>query len=210
MTFSKKFLVSIPLVFVLLGAGCGEIRDEGIPQNKKGVDGITTSEEQKLEPQTVIASSTTKGWNVLTNNKYGYKIEYPCTWKVGQYTDNSGQNDGVVAIALDPKRVATSKEYETLDAAPGQIWLYRGVYETRGSEARAMGMGGMMARYRKITYSGKNAPNPWWQNKTTEEYNFTNSNNPYTLQMYYPNTDASSTQRQTMMQRIIDSFQFVK
>lgn len=206
MNLLKKLFVGVPLVLVLLGAGC-----------RQGVEKKSTSEAQpshevqeSIVAQTQITSSTTKGWNVLTNNKYGYTIEYPCTWKVGQYTDSSGNEDGVVAIALDPNSVSTAKEYETLDRAPGQIWLRRGEYETTGTVARKMGMGGMMAHYRKIVSSGPTTPNPWWQNKTSEEYDFGSLDNQYVMQMYYPNSEASSTQKQTVMQKIINSFQFIK
>lgn len=199
----QSYALFILMNLVLVGSGCAS-------QN------IQTPATSSTTPATAPSLSTTTtssqtGWKTYTSVFQHFKIDVPSDWKIGEYVSLNDPNE-LVAVAFDPIRVLSQEEFNSLDRAPGRVWLNLNLFDhkTSSTSIKTIGPEKIQAAYTK-TETGKNAPNPFWLNTVQETYNIPGPDySNILLNTYYTAEEKKDTGLQETLKKIIQSFQLVE
>jgi hypothetical protein len=217
----KKLLLIVPLV-ILLAAACGNSRQTAVQTQPVVSPNVQPTPALPSFPQNPPHSApmkkvSTNNWKTYTNVEYGLSFQYPASWKLAEYKSSSGPGQHIVAIALDPVKVGTQKDFESVDTSMGTVEIFFGQGQPIGYDSFAnttLGPGKIAAKY-SIGIYGADAPNPAWSNKTSESYYFyllekfqTKDVSSVELRFAYPNSKTQDTNLQNILQTITSTFSF--
>lgn len=163
------------------------------------------------------AKISTKDWKVYTNVDRGISLQYPPSWKLGEYHFQISKTPSKTdEIAIDPIRVATAKEVESVDAPSGTIMIYFSQGQPIGYDsfgASSLGPNKFPVKYGGTLTVTNNSPNPAWANSTTESYYGYLPNkdkaapaDSFELRVYYPNTEARDKAFLNTIETILSTF----
>jgi len=150
------------------------------------------------------------------NPSFHFFLSYPANWFMAAYHLPRGSS--IVANAFDPFSVYNQEQYETLDGAPGTVWMY--VIDSlpdSASTASSIVVGepkaGVTAKYWKQTY-GADAQITV-RNRTIADYYIelpesvqTDSYQYLVIEISYPNTLAKDAELQKILNEMLNSFGF--
>lgn len=148
------------LVYIRMG-----YRTETVPSDI--TDNKTSSSLQGSE------KDVTADWKIYRNDKYGFEVKYPVSWKMQEYKFRNGN---VVYVGFDPLDVISQTTFETMDVPIGLIQI--GLRENNGNSITKENYEnlktveiskGVNAKIIE-TKTGEDGPNPAYYNRHTLEY----------------------------------------
>jgi hypothetical protein len=193
-------------LLALLGAGCSLNSRMNPPSSSPSTPASTSASSFAFS---TVSTNTRPGWKLYIANNPKFQIEIPATWKIGEYISPSNPSE-LLSVAFDPFNVLSQEEFQSLDRAPGQVWID---LTSLGSAAdvptiKKIGPKNIEAHYTK-DITGTNSPNGWWIEKTQEKYTMAGPNNSIiNLNLYYPNSETTDKDLQNILKDIVGSFQF--
>ncbi len=115
-------------------------------------------------------------------------------------------DDGVLQeMAFDPQSVAAQEQVNSLDLAPGRVWMLFGIAATVAGGKPVMIGDGVPAGMLKDVDLG-NGSNPWWHNKTDLRYAITAG---ISLNFAYPNELENDPLFKSQQEHVLASFRLI-
>ncbi len=210
-----KKIIFLSVVLLLLGAGCNkETPVAQIEVEPLDIEGASTISDAEMFKVGVTTTSNVSGFSTYINDSYGISLDFPSSWKIQEYVGP----EGVEGIAFDPEILSTQTQYETLDMAPGRVWIYFSSGEAghESFEKVSLGKEKILVRVLESDCVEPDCPNPWWLNRTSRTYYIefpldrkTEQLNHVVFEVQYPIALKSDTKVQQELNKMLDSFEFV-
>lgn len=160
------------------------------------------------------AEKVLTGWNTYKNIDFGFQMDYPVGWKTGEYT-LLNSNGKIISVAFDPESVISEQDRATFDMAPGTVEVFvTDAIPTAQFEQKKIGVDQISASYFSDTCLAPTCPNPWWLNRTSNNYYLTlpNGSGNYsfvTITIQYPKEKADDVALQENLKKMLASFKFI-
>lgn len=213
--FIKILLIIIAVIavslFVYMRMGS---RTEIIPSNV--TDNKASSSLQSSEKDTTV------DWKTYRNDKYGFEVKYPTSWKMQEYefrNDGNVVNGTIVDVGFDPLYVISQTSFETMDMPVGLIQIglrenqsnsiAKENYENLKTVEISKGVNAKILE----TKTGEDGPNPAYYNTHTLKYylgNKTVFGDFLDFDIIITYVSGSGDQYLNIFDEILSTFKFIK